>query len=46
MSKNKDLLIELEELEKELDYQVSHKRISEIQKRIDEIEEILKHTSE
>lgn len=29
---------ELEELEKELDYQVSHKRIKYLQERIDEIE--------
>ncbi len=37
------LIAELEELEKELDYQVSHKRIAELQNRIAEIEDELKN---
>lgn len=41
-----ELHAELERLEHELDYQVHHKRINELQERIDAIEEELKRREE
>ena len=41
-----ELHAELKRLEHELDYQVHHKRINELQERIDAIEEELKRRKE
>lgn len=41
-----ELHAELERLEHELDYQVHHKRINELQERIDAVEEELKRREE
>lgn len=41
-----ELHAELERLERELDYQVHHKRINELQERIDAVEEELKRREE